>query len=86
LVPPPKSRQIIFLRSPTTPKPFVAIKDRLGNVLSVNVVKFPTSASSALAPQLPADTYVTESARKFLEGGGLPGQWGRKFNLFKSID
>jgi hypothetical protein len=86
IVPPPKGRQIIFKSSPTTPKPFIAIKDRLGNVLSVNVVKFSTSASSALTSQLPADTNVIGTARKFLEGGGLPGQWGKKFNWFKSID
>jgi len=86
IVPPSKGRQIVFLRSPTTPKPFIAIKDRLGGVVSVNVTKFSAPASSALVPQLPVDTNVTGTARKFLEGQGLPGQWGRKFNWFKSIN
>jgi hypothetical protein len=86
IVPPSSARQVTFLRSPTTPKPFIAIQDRLGNVVSINVIKFPPGASSALTPHLPSDTNVTGAARRFLEGRGLPGQWGRKFNWFKSID
>jgi hypothetical protein len=71
------------MRLPTTPKPFIAVQDRLGNVVSVNVIKFSSDASSALTAQLPGDTNVTAAARRFLEGSGLPGQWGRKFNLWK---
>jgi hypothetical protein len=86
IVPPSRVRQIAFLRSPTTPKPFIAIKDRLGRVVSVNVVKFSLAASTALDSRLPADADVTGAARMFLDGRSLPGQWGKKFNWFKSVD
>ena len=66
IVPPSSARQVTFLRSPTTPKPFIAIQDRLGNVVSINVIKFPPGASSALTPHLPSDTNVTGAA-----GGSL---------------
>jgi hypothetical protein len=74
------------MRLPTTPKPLIAVEDRLGNVVSVNVIKFSSDASSVLTSQLPGDTNVTEAALSFHDGKGLPGQRGRKFNLWKSVD
>jgi len=86
IVPPSRARQVTFLRSPTLPKPSIAIKDRFGRVLSINVVKFPSGASKGLVPQLPADTNVTPAASLFLSSGGLPGQWGKKVVMWKGID
>jgi len=86
IVPPSRGRQIAFLRLPTLPKPLIAIKDRLGRVIAVNVVKFSREASQALVSQLPGDTNVTSAASQFLSTGSLPGQWGKRFVAWKSID
>ena len=86
IVPPSRTREAAFMRVPTLPRPFVAIKDRFGQAFSVAVTKCPVEVGRALEAQLPADTNVTPAAAAFLQSGGLPGEWGKGFTLGKSWD
>ena len=77
VVPPSTARRWALGRSPVSPRPLVAIKDRQGQVITINVAKFSSDASKALLSQLPADAVVTAAASMFLSSGGLPGKWSK---------
>lgn len=85
VIPPSRTRQITFFRAPTMLRPAFAVQDRLGHVMKLNVLKVRDAVAAALVPQLPADTNVTDAARLFLSTHALPGDWGKRFVLWKPI-
>jgi hypothetical protein len=81
VVPPSVVRRWALSRSPVSPRPSVAMRDRQGQVIAINVAKFPSDASRVLLPQLPAGAVVTAAASMFLSTGGLPGKWNKTMRL-----
>jgi hypothetical protein len=81
VVPPTAFTQFMHNRSLVAPHPDLALQDQAGSALRLSVGKLDADGCGVLGRQIPSPCEVTPAAASFLQGGSLPGNWGKPFQL-----